>query len=112
MCDSLRRATETLRKVDVDPKHKKHVYVKAYANGREQGYLVRVNAPPGNLDCLNLWFAEARCGDQMVLYIGSGYQDELTEDAWKSGEYFDSVDDLVVGVSDRINDYIKRQYHG
>jgi len=107
MCPSLRRATTVLRLVSVSSKYKNRVDVKVFSNCHEQGYHVRVAGAPGNLDYLNLWFAENRNSDQMVLYHGNGYRDEPCGQDWETRQYFRSVEALASEVLKQINTYLK-----
>lgn len=111
MHPSLRRATQVLNMVNVDPKHKSLVSVKAFANGREQGYHIQVHSAWGddNPDCLNLWFAENRNSDEMVMYFGNGYNDVPTEIMWKSRKYFNSLESLAIEIESQISGYLARK---
>src|SRR5271157_1802190 len=113
MCDSLRRATKTLALVNVDGRYKDRVTVMAFANGREQGYHIVVCRPPGSkdlMDRLNLWIAECRGSDEMLLCLGKGYHNEPDDEDWKQGRsYFKSVAELATSITNLIKLELERE---
>ena len=107
MCESLKRSTQVVNEVPVDKKFKERVEVRTFCNCREQGYHIRISGKSGSIDCLNLWFSENRNSDQMVLYECHGYVDGLTEEAWKDADYYNSVEEIVMEITKRIETYLE-----
>ena len=71
--------------------------VECYQNGREQGYLIwnwKVNKA--------FYIAQQRNSDSIVVYLGSYKMQSISEDAHRSGKYFDCGD--YVGAVDYIFD--------
>lgn len=69
----------------------RYATVKAYGNGREQGYNVSVRT--GAINVRTVIFSESRGSDSIVVYTSKAWTDELTDDMWENhARYFDYKD--------------------
>jgi hypothetical protein len=92
MCDSLSVAHKVLKLVHLPDKVKTtDVWVEAFDNCREQGYVIKYNAfaLPRHTHSTSIFFAKHRSGDDIVVYVDFAPSGNKPNEAgWKHRTFF------------------------